>query len=302
MSMKNKLMMLLAAMALVLSFSSCNKEDDPDWKKRDVTMKVTTLNHMWNTSTDLLVSLNETENTVVFHRADETADLKLFAHASQATPYEIKGLKLVADKESGRYTCHAATTTDIDVSDLSLTVDFNEQSVEVHYTVGKDLRVMSTMPQVFFLGNEMKQVFPKTAPLTDNRSIIQFDIDRFKDNYTATMHLAPIVNIELATWFDNLIVRDIPVTVTRDGFIMEAPAPETVSVYRRIDSSAGTETTTDARDSHGYQRFPVTDLKVTVNLANGTHETSFKMGREDESTQWSLSVKGKKYADSYVVK
>ncbi len=293
-------MTLLAALALVLSFSSCNSEDDPDWKKRDVTMTVTTLSHMWNTSTDLLVSLNETENTVVFHRADETADLKLYAHAAQATPYEVKGLKLVADKEDGRYTCHAATTTDNDVTDLSLTLDFNEQSVEVHYTVGKDLRVMSIMPEVFFLGNEMKQVFPKTAPLTDNRSIIQFDLNRFKDQITATMHLAPIVNIELETWFDNLIVRDIPVTVTRDGFIMEAPAPETVSVYRRYDSSTGSATTTDARDSKGYQRFPVTDLKVTINLAKGTHETMFNMGRDDEGTKWAINVKGKRYADKFI--
>lgn len=298
--MENKLMTLLAVMALVLSFSSCNKDDDPDWKKRDITMKVTNLNHMWSTATDLCVSVNETENTLVFHRADETADLKLYAHSSQTTPFEINGLKLVADKESGRYTCHAATTSDRDVTDLSLTVDFNEQCFEVHYTVGNDIRVMSGMPQLFFLGNEMKQVFPKGTPLTDNRSIIQFDMDMSKLNMTATMHLAPIVNTDLVMWFDNLIVRDIPVTVTRDGFTLEAPAPETVSVYRRIDSSAGTETTTDARDSKGYQRFPVTDLKVTINMATGTHETSFKMGRADESTLWSISVKGKKYADSYI--
>lgn len=296
--MKEKFMILLAALALMVSFSACNSSDEPDWKKRDVTFKANLLNHVYDSSTDKCYDLSMAENTLVFHRKDNTADITLVPGdaAFPGVSFQINGVKMDLDKDSGRYTYKSTTTPNNRVTNIAFTVDFNEQVIEVHYTVDGHTRVVSQASQVFYLSNQSVLGYNDGKDSVDKTSIYQFDIDT--QSMTATMHMGPLTNTKLLLVFDNIIVRNVPITVTKDGISLENPAPETVSVYERIDRKEGTYTTVDARDDKGYQKFPVIDFKAHLMFDADVHETSFKIGRDDENTKWSVKASGQRYIES----
>lgn len=296
--MKEKLTILLAMLAIVFSLASCGGEDDPSWQKRDVTFKTNLLNHVYDSSTDKVYELTTAMNTLVFHRKDNTADVTLVPGeaAFPGLTFQLTGIKLELDSESGRYTYKGTTTPNSRITNFSFIVDFNEQSMEAHYTVDGKVRVVSQLPQVFFLANASTLTYRDGKESVDKASVYQFDIDT--ESMTATMHIGPLTNTNLVILFETIIARSIPVTVTKDGIVLESAAPVTVSQYGRYDSSAGTLTTVDAADDKGYQKFPIVNLKATLMLDANTHETSFKMGRDDESTKWGVKATGQTYSSS----
>lgn len=285
-------MTMLAVLAMLV-LASCNKEDD-SWRNRDVTVLVNLLNHVWDNTADKPEGLGMHRSTIVFHRGDMTADVNLVPLSGKS--YEIKGLSLQYSEDTGLYTCVATTTSSPDITDLKLVIDFNEQSVQAYYTLSGNYRVMATTEEVFFLKNSSTLTYTDGKTSNDKSSIYQFTID--PETMTATGFVGPLVNTKLLLLFEKIYVRKVPVTMTRDGYILEAAAPETVSVYNRDDSTMGTLSTIDARDDKGYQKFPITNFKVNVDLANGTHQTSFDMGRDDESTTFSVSAMGTTYKEA----
>lgn len=290
-------MILLAALALMMSFTACNSEDDPEWKKRDVTFNTSLMNHVYDFQADKVYDLSTTPATLVFHRKDNTGDITLVpGDALPGVTLQINGAKFELDEDSGRYIYKATATSNSRVTDMTFVADFNEQSLEAHYTVDGHMNVSSQLPQVFFLSNSNKLSYSNGTDSIDNTAVYQFDINT--KAMTATMHMGPLTNTKLLILFENIIARNIPFTVTKDGLVLESPAPETVSVYGRIDKKEGTYTTTDARDEKGYQKFPIVDFKATLFLNGDVHETTFKMGRDDESTKWSVKATGKRYLDS----
>ena len=298
---KEKYVMLLAVLAMMLVLPACGNDDEPGWKDRDVEFETQLLNHVYDTSAGDACTVTEAKNKLVFHRKALTADLHLLPGASElgGATFDLTGLKLTLDDESGRYSYVSATTPNPHITDIRLTVDFNEQAMDVYYTIDNRYRVMSTMPQVFFLGNTVKQTYdPKTSSI-DNSCIFQFDID--SKSMTATVHISPLTNTKLALMFETIIMRGVPVEATAGGYALKSDRPVVVSVYRRIDSSAGTLTTTDARDSNGHQLYPMSGMKAKLSLVSGVHETTFTMGSVEEKTQpFTVQAKGTFYKEKNI--
>ena len=291
---KYNFVMMLVALAVMLVLPACGN-DEPDWRDRDVTAEYEMLNHVCdNGSAD--ASVAKVKNKLVFHRADLTADVLMQLDGENL---DVKDLKLKLDDETGRYTCSAASTSNSRITNLAMNVDFNEQSMDIYYTVDGKRRVMCTMPQVFFLGNSSTLTYDDGKTSNDKASIYTFDID--PASMTATMKVSPLTNEQVFLVFETIIARSIAVKATPDGYELEAERPEVVSVLRRIDSSAGTLTTTDARDSNGHQLYPMRGMKAKLSLVSGVHETTFTMGSVEEKTQpFTVKAKGSFYKEKNI--
>lgn len=297
--MKDKFMILLAALTLMMAFTACGEkgEDDPDWKKKDVVFTTELMNHVYDASADKVYELTTTTNKLVFHRVNNTADLTLVPGeaAFPGLTLQLAGLKLELDGDTGRYGYKSATTSNNRVTNLVLNVDFNEQSLDVHYVVDGKVTVTSQMPQVFYLANQSILSYKNGTDSIDKSSIYQFDIDT--KSMTATMHLGPLANTKLLLKFETIIARNMPITVTKEGITIECEKPTVVSEYRRRDSSTGSPTVVDALDNSGYQKFPIADFRAKLMFMEGKHETSFMIGRDDEGTKWSVKGTGQTYIE-----
>lgn len=293
--MKGKFTILLSALCLILALGACG-DDNNGWQDRDVKFNVRLLNHVYDQSVDMVHPLTTSLNGLVFHRADNTADITLVpGDVLPGVSFELKGVLLAIDGESGRYVYKSVETPNPRITNMSYTVDFNEQAIAAHYTIDGNIRVVSKLPQVFYLLNRSVLSYNDDSESVDNASIYQFDID--VKSMTATMHISPLTNTKNVLLFENIIVRGIPVKVTSVGLELEAEHPETVSVYNRIDHETGSLSTTDAADDRGYQKFPITNLKAELTLDMDSHETSFDMGRDDEGTKWNVEAMGSTYSN-----
>lgn len=299
--MKKKMFVkLLAVLAVMLVLPACGK-DEPGWKDRDVEFAPEMLCHVYDNTLNQGQVANA-KNKLLFHRSKLTADL----HLQPGVPalgdavMEVKDLKVTLDEETGRYSVKTSVTSNLRVTDLNATIDFNEQSMTIYYTVDGRYRVMSTMTEVFYLSNSSTLNYDNGKSSNDGASVYMFDIDPL--SMTATMKVAPLTNTQAVLLFENIIARGISVEITKDGYNLKADSPLVVSILNRIDPSAGTLTTIDAPDEKtGRQLYPMKNMSAHLSLADGAHTTTFTMGSLADGTHpFTVNAKGVFYGDSKI--
>lgn len=291
---REKITLFVALVAMMLILPACGGDDEPEWN-HDVEFNPTLLNHVWDNTADKACELTTAKNYVTFHRGNISVDLKLYPGAQELgnAMFELKGLDVTVE-DYGLYSYKSATTSDPRITKLSFMVDFNEQAVTIYYTVDGRYDVVATMQEVFFLENSSTLTYDDASESVDASSIYQYTID--PASMTATMKVGPLTDTQIFLMFETIIARSIPVTVTRNGYELECPKPITVSVYRRIDSGAGTDTTTDAPDAEGHQKYPMTGMSSSISVVHGTHATHYTMGSVDEGTKpFGVEAAGKFY-------
>lgn len=297
---REKYLMLLAVLAMMLVLPACGN-DEPGWKDRDVEFPAEMLNHVYDNTLNQ-GQVAKSKNKLVFHRSKLTADLQLqpAVPALGDAALDVKGLAMTVDEETGRYAIKASTTSNQRVTNLTATIDFNEQAMAIYYTVDGRYRVMATMTEVFFLGNSSTLNYDDGKASNDKESVYQFDID--PESMTATMKVAPLTNTQAILKFENIIARGISVEITKDGYNLKADSPLVVSILKRIDTSEGTLTTIDAPDEKtGRQLYPMRNMSAHLSLADGAHTTTFTMGSLADGTHpFTVQGKGNFYQDKLI--
>ncbi len=295
---KGKIAILFSALVMTLALAACGSDDDdPDWRNRDYNVSYSTLNHVYDQASDHVYGLSTSTTAIVFHRSDNTADVTLVPGSAMAgTSFAFTSLQFTLDEDSGRYTYKSTTTPNSRITNAVMTIDFNEQTFEAHYTVDGTVRVVQVNPEVFFLANKSVLTYSDASESSTSTALYQFAID--PTTMTARATVSELNNTKLALLFKTIIMRGVKVEATATGLELSSELPETVSEYYRADSSTGAATTIDAIDATtGYQKFPVYNFKATLALDQGMHSTSLTMGRDDEGTTWTMRATGTTYSD-----
>lgn len=289
--MKDKFMILLAALALMMAFTACGEksEDDPDWKKKDVIFAPEMLNHVYcygGTSHDLgEIQIAKGVQKLTFHRQTETADIVLNPTVPMLAgkTYTLTGLKLVKDADTGRYTYeNNAPLTGI--TNFYLVLDFNDQTMQMTYSVDKAYKVNVNMAELAFVVNKSTLGYSDGKASEDKEGIYLFTIDPAKK--TATVKVVPLTNTEMLMRFHSIEISGIDVEATQQGYVLNAAKPRVISRYLRYNTTDGTDVKVDAPDANGHQLFPVKNFKSTLSVAGiGVHTTEFEMGSVEEGTK-----------------
>lgn len=287
--MKDKLMIMLAMLTMVIAFTACGEknEDDPEWKKKDVVFAPEMLNHVYcygGTSHDLgEIQIAKGVQKLTFHRQTETADIVL----SPAVPmlagktYTLTGLKLKKDADTGRYTYQNEAPV-AGISLFYMVLDFNEQSMQMSYRVNDAYQVNTHMQEFAFANNSSILSYSNGKASEDKEGIYIFTID--PSTKTATMKIAPLTNTEMLMRFHSIEISGIDVELTQKGYELTATKPRVVSRYLRYNTTDGTDVKVDAPDTSGHQLFPVKNFNSIV-WVTGNHVTEFKMGSVEEGTK-----------------
>lgn len=300
--MKNKFMILLAALTLMMAFTACGEksEDDPDWKKKDVVFTTEMLNHVYCYSIGPnagKVQVAKGVQKVTFHRQTETADVVLNPSVPMldGKTFTLTGLKLVKDADTGRYTYQNKEPL-AGITNFYLLLDFNEQSIMLSYRVDDAYEVNVHMLRIAFGSNYSILSYSSGKASEDTESIFIFTID--PATMTATMKIAPLTNTEMFMRFHSIEVSGIDVKASENGFMLTATKPRVVSRYLRYNTTDGTDVKVDAPDTSGHQLFPVKNLNSYI-WVGGAHQTDFEMGSVDEGTKpFSVHAGGEMYKES----
>ena len=155
-------------------------------------------------------------------------------------------------------------------SSLGGYVDFNEGSMRYNYTTADGLRVISTIPEVFFLKSHNSISYLDTTQSTTMDNVMyQFTLT--PNNSSAVVKVMAIVHAKDNKFFNSITANSVPLTVTRDGYSFAGQNISTSAVYRSWTDSLGSNLkTTD--------KYPFKQFNATVDLEHDALIIDFMMG------------------------
>ena len=261
-----KILTVIAVIALLMGTISCN--DEP--KRGDGVFTVNTLmvNHIVNINNGTVLGIANTHNRLTLDTVNHKASLELRYNDGSDKTASLSDIKATA-KRYGFYELTA--TGNAQVKDFKGYVDFNEGAMRYTYTTTDGIRVISTIPQVFFLKTHNKITYNDTTKPTSMENVMyQFEI--MPANQTAVVKVMDIVHAKDVKHFYNITASSVPMTITPNGYSFSGQNINTIATYRSWTDSIGTPktTTTDA--------YPFKTFSATVDLVNDTLVTNFMMG------------------------
>lgn len=272
-----KILFLIAATALLCVAVSCS-DDEPKHGDGVFTVNTAMVNHIVNTNNGQVVGIANTHNKLVLDTNNHKATLEL--NYNDGTDKMLKLTDIIARaKRLGFYELSSPSN-----SQFSGYVDFNESSMRYTYTTDGGYRIISTIPEVFFLKTENTVVYNDTTPNSSTENVMyQFNIE--PANMTATVKVMAIVHAKDLKFFNNITANSVPITLTPNGYIVQGENLKTKASYRSsIDSLGSTIKTTD--------KYPFKVFNATIDLVNDHLDATYMIG---ESA--TVTASGRTYPD-----
>jgi len=250
--------LLLLATVLLLSVTSCSNDDSPSKggsSKRTVTTQM--INHVVNNATGEVLAPAATQNKLTIDTSAHVASLELNYSIGSTSMTATADNLTAAYSRLGFYKL-ALNGSNSQVTALDGYVDFNEGSMKYAYTTSNGYRVISTLPEVFYLSTSTAMTYSDTTlcdTVTD--AIYQFTI--YPATMTATVQVMMLLHTSDLKYFENITGKNVPVTVTANGYVISGTNIATTAVYRGYDSSTGSETKTTTV-------YPFGSFTATLNL------------------------------------
>lgn len=261
-----KIFLAIALIALLMGTFSC--KDEPSRGDGVFTVNTLMVNHMVNTTTGSVLGIANTRNKLTLDTVSHKASLELNYNDGGDKTAIINDITAIY-KRYGFY--ELSSSGNAQVKDFKGYVDFNEGSMRYTYTTTDGIRVISTIPQVFFLKSHNVITYNDTTKPTKMENVMyQFEI--MPANQTAVVKVMDIVHAKDVKHFYNITAASVPLTITPNGYSFEGQNINTIATYRSWTDSVGTPkiTTTDA--------YPFKTFSATVDLVNDTLVTNFMMG------------------------
>ena len=130
------------------------------------------------------------------------------------------------------------------------------------YVTTGGIRVISTIPEVFFLKTENTIQYDDTTPTTKMENVMyQFNIE--PAGMMATVRVMGLVHAKDVKYFNSITANSVPFTVTPNGYVFDNDTNviKTTAIYRAfVDSTGSTFSTTD--------KYPFNIFKANVDLVN----------------------------------
>jgi len=262
-----KILLLIASIAVLSAAVSCSDNDEPKRGDGVFTVNTTMINHMVNTITGEAIDLATTHNKLVLDTVKHTASVELSYNDGTDHTVSIKGIT-ATPKRLGFYELTAAATSE--VQDFKGYVDFNEGAIRYRYTTSSGIRVISTIPDVFFLKTKNTITYDDTTQTTQmENTMYQFSIQ--PASKTATVKVMGIVHAKDLKYFNNITASSVPVTVTPNGYSINSENLKTIATYRNyVDSTGSVISTTD--------KYPFKMFNATIDLVNDSLDANYMIG------------------------
>ena len=259
-----KILLLIAAIAMLSVVVSCSDNDEPKRGDGVFTVNTPMINHMYNTVTGEVLGLSNTYNKLTIDTGKHTAALELVYNDGSEHTLILKDLTAKA-KRPRFYELGSPS-----YAQFSGYVDFNEGSMRYIYTTENGLRVISTNADVFFLKTNNIISYDDSTTATDMSNVMYvFTFTPRMDN--AVVKVLDIVHAKDLKRFNSITAMNVPYTVTPNGYVLSGQnIPTTARYIATFDSTYTTEkSTTD---------YPFKTFNATVDLMNDYLDAVFMMG------------------------
>lgn len=266
-----KLLLLITTVGLVMAAISCSDEDEPKRGNGVFTVNPLMINHMYNTLTNELIGLKTTHNKLTFDTVNHTASLELNYNDGSDKTLTLNDIKATF-KRLGAYGVYVLKSPSDDR--FSGYVDISQGSMRYRYTTADGIRVISFLPEIYFLRTKNTVTYDDTTKATTMESTMyHFNINTASGD--AMVQVMDIVHAKDLKRFNNLTAMSIPYTVTAKGFTFQAQNVSTTGSYTAwVDSTGSNTKTTD--------QYPFKTFNATVNMAddpvNDLLDATYMMG------------------------
>ena len=258
-------------MGVLMAIVSCSNDDEPKRGDGVFTVNTSMVNHVYNILADQVLDISSTHNKLTLDTVKHKASLELNYNDGQGN----KMLKLddltATPKRGGFYVLSSPSD-----NSFSGYVDINESSIRYRYMTAEGLRVISTTPEVFFLKTHNTVTYDDTTKATVLESVMyQFDI--LPSSKTASITVMSIVHAKHNKFFNNIIAKNVPYTVTPNGFTITGNNISTTATYiARYDSSAVVPGVTPGVKT--TDEYPFKTFNATIDLANDHLDANYMIG------------------------
>ncbi len=266
-----KILLLIAMTGVLMGIISCSNDDEPKRGDGVFTVNTPMVNHLYSIHADQALGMAATHNKLVLDTVKHKASLELNYNDGQGD----KTLKFndlsATPKRLGFYVLSSPSD-----NSFSGYVDINESSIRYRYVTAEGIRVISTTPDVFFLKTHNTVTYDDTTKATViESSMYQFGI--VPSSKTATITVMSIVHAKDNKFFNNIIAKNVPYTVTPNGFTINGSNISTTATYiARYDSSAvipGVTPSVKTTDEYPFKTF-----NATIDLANDNLNANYMIG------------------------
>ena len=274
-----KILLLIATCALLMGAVSCG-DDEPNRDNGEFTVNTPMVNHIYNTLTDNIVGLAKTHNKLTIDTVKHTAMLELNYNDGGDKILKLDDLK-ATPKRLGFYELSSSS-----YNQFSGYVDFNEGSMRYRYTTADGLRVISTTPEVFFLKTQNTIEYDDTTETTVMEgTMYQFNVD--PASMKAIVKVMGILHAKDWKYFINITGNSVPVTLTKNGYIIAGENIKTNATYRAHRDSTNTNVEFQSTDKYPFKTF-----NANVDMANDHLDANFMMGNSA-----TVTATGRTYPD-----
>lgn len=260
-----KILLMIAIVAMLGAIASCS-DDEPKRGNGVFTVNTPMINHIVNTADGQVVGIASTHNKLTFDTVNHKGSLELNYNDGSNKTIKLDDLTGWA-KRPGFYELSSPS-----YSQFSGYVDLNQSSIRYVYTTNDGYRIISTISEIFFLKSENTVVYNDSTPNSSAVNVMyQFDIA--PANMTATVTVMDIVHVKDLKHFKNIIANNVPITVTANGYAIQAQNLRTDAVYfSTLDSLGHNEKHTD--------KYPFKTFNATIDLVNDHLDANYMIGND----------------------
>ena len=277
-----KFFLLIAMMGVLMGAISCSDNDEPKRGDGVFTVNTPMINHMYNTSTETVLGIKSTHNKLTLDTVKHIASLELnYNDGSGDKTLSISNIT-ARPKRLGFYELTA--TPNGQFKDFKGYVDFNEGSMRYIYTTADGLRVISTLPEVFFLKTKNVITYDDTTKTTEmDGTMYQFELAPASSS--VLIKVMGIVHAKDLKYFVSLTGNGAELSPTPNGYLIQGDNIRTNGVYRNwVDSTSSVVSSTD--------KYPFKTFNATIDLLNDSLNATFMMG-----SSATVTATGRTYPD-----
>ena len=264
---------------------SCGNEDEPSRGGDGVfTVNSPMINHIVNLNNGDVLGMSATHNKLTIDTSKHQASVELtYNDGSGDKTVSISGIT-ATPLRLGFYSLKATHSSE--VKDFSGYVDFNESSIRYCYTTNDGIRVVSTIEEVFFLKTQNTIEYDDTTEKTVMEgTMYQFNVD--PSSMKAIVKVMGILHAKDWKYFINITGNSIPVTLTKNGYIIAGENIKTNATYRAHRDSTNTNVEFQSTDKYPFKTF-----NANVDMANDHLDANFMMG-----SSATVTATGRTYPD-----
>ena len=260
-----KILFLIAATALLCVAVSCNDDDEPKHGNGVFTENQLMVNHIVNTANGQVVGIAGTTNKLTFDTKNLKGSIELY-YNDGSDALKLNDLTAI----ESRY--HFYKLSSPSHSEFSGYIDLNEYSRHYTFTTKDGNRIISTTPEVFFMKTENTVVYSDETP-TSTKDNVNYTFSIDPASKTTTITVSHVVHVKDVKYFESITANNVPITVTTNGYAIQAQNLKTTAIYySSLDSLGHNHKTTD--------KYPFKTFNATIDLMNDHLDANYMIGND----------------------